>query len=74
MKFRALRSTLAILLALSWSPVRAGDEVDPAVVDALTGKLSADGYTVLDGPRRTGDGYYESKVLDPTGNLVEITI
>ena len=23
---------------------------------------------VLDGPRRTGDGYYESVVLDPDGN------
>jgi lactoylglutathione lyase len=27
---------------------------------------------VLDGPRRTGDGYYESVVLDPDGNRVEI--
>jgi lactoylglutathione lyase len=23
-------------------------------------------------PRRTGDGYYESVVLDPDGNVVEI--
>jgi lactoylglutathione lyase len=28
---------------------------------------------VLDGPRRTGDGYYESVVLDPDGNRVELT-
>jgi lactoylglutathione lyase len=42
-------------------------------VDALTGRLRADGYRVLDGPRRTGDGYYESVVLDPDGNRVEIT-
>jgi lactoylglutathione lyase len=27
----------------------------------------------LDGPRRTGDGYYESLVLDPDGNRIEIT-
>jgi hypothetical protein len=27
---------------------------------------------VLDGPRRTGDGYYESVVLDHEGNRVEI--
>jgi hypothetical protein len=26
---------------------------------------------VLDGPRRTGDGYYESAVLDPDGNRLE---
>lgn len=42
-------------------------------VDALTQRLKADGYPVLDGPRRTGDGYYESVVLDPDGNRVEIT-
>jgi lactoylglutathione lyase len=45
-----------------------------AEVDALTGRLRADGYRVLDGPRRTGDGYYESAVLDPDGNRIEITI
>jgi lactoylglutathione lyase len=27
----------------------------------------------LDGPRRTGDGHYESVVLDPEGNRIEIT-
>jgi len=45
-----------------------------ANVDALTQRLSADGYEILDGPRFTGDGYYESIVLDPEGNRVEITI
>ena len=30
-------------------------------VDALTSDLSRDGYQVLDGPRRTGDGYYTTK-------------
>ncbi len=43
-------------------------------VDLLTRRLSADGYQVVDGPRRTGDGYYESVVLDPDGNRIEITI
>jgi lactoylglutathione lyase len=43
-------------------------------VDALTARLRKDGYRVVDGPRRTGDGYYESCVLDPDGNRVEITV
>ena len=43
-------------------------------VDSLTARLEADGYRVVDGPRRTGDGYYESVVLDPDGNRVEVTV
>ena len=45
-----------------------------AAVDALTNRLQTDGYTIADGPRRTGDGYYESVALDPEGNRVEITV
>jgi lactoylglutathione lyase len=44
------------------------------LVDVLTSRLHQDGYVVLDGPRQTGDGYYESQVADPDGNRVEITI
>jgi lactoylglutathione lyase len=44
------------------------------VVDLLTQQLREAGHVVVDGPRRTGDGYYESVVLDPDGNRVEITI
>ena len=43
-------------------------------VDALTERLRAEGFRVIDGPRRTGDGYYESVVLDPEGNRVELTV
>lgn len=43
-------------------------------VDALTARLANDGYNVVDGPRRTGDGYYESVVFDPEGNRLEITL
>ena len=43
-------------------------------VDRLTDRLQRDGHRVVGVPRRTGDGYYESVVLDPDGNRVEITI
>lgn len=43
-------------------------------VDSLTERLKRDGYCLLDGPRTTGDGYYESSVLDPDGNRIEITV
>lgn len=43
-------------------------------VDALTERLHADGYTIESEPRTTGDGYYESVVLDPDDNRVEITV
>ena len=45
-----------------------------ATVDSLTERLRADGYEVIDGPRTTGDGYYESCVAAIDGNLIEITV
>ncbi len=45
-----------------------------SAVDALTDRLRADGFPILDGPRRTGDGYYESVTLDPDGNRIELTV
>lgn len=43
------------------------------LVDELISKLGADGYNVVGQPRTTGDGYYEGVVLDPEGNIIEIT-
>jgi lactoylglutathione lyase len=43
-------------------------------VDRLTKFLSENGVTVLSQPRTTGDGYYESKIADPDGNEIEITV
>jgi lactoylglutathione lyase len=42
------------------------------LVDELTQRLRSDGIAVVDGPRRTGDGYYESVIIDPDGNRIEI--
>lgn len=44
-----------------------------ADVDAMTARLQADGHTVAGVPRVTGEGLYESVVLDPEGNIVELT-
>ena len=43
-------------------------------VDESTAALQADGYEVVSGPRTTGDGYYESCILDVEQNQIEITI
>ena len=41
-------------------------------VDNLTRTLQADGFPVVSGPRTTGDGYYESCIAGPEGNLIEL--
>lgn len=43
-------------------------------VDRLTSLLVQNGYACFSGPRTTGDGYYESCVLDPDGNRIELTV
>ncbi|MGH4123748.1 MAG: VOC family protein [Clostridium sp.] len=42
-------------------------------VNRLTETLKNAGYRVVSEPRYTGDGYYESCILDPDGNRIEIT-
>lgn len=43
-----------------------------AKVDYLTQLLESDGYEIISQPRTTGDGYYESCILDPDGNQIEL--
>jgi len=49
--------------------IRLGSE---SAVDEMTGRMRTAGLTVAGPPRRTGDGYYESIVLDPEGNRLEL--
>ena len=42
-------------------------------VDELTETLRKDSYRIVGEPRTTGDGYYESVILDPEGNRIELT-
>ncbi len=41
-------------------------------VNELTRELQESGCPLLNGPRTTGDGYYESVLSDPEGNLIEL--
>ncbi|WP_207940690.1 hypothetical protein DOK78_001782 [Enterococcus sp. DIV2402] len=43
-------------------------------VDDFVERFLEDGYPLLNGPRTTGDGYYEAVVQDPEGNLIELTV
>lgn len=42
-------------------------------VDEMTSRFKADGFMVGEEPRTTGDGYYESVIIDPEGNKIELT-
>jgi lactoylglutathione lyase len=42
-------------------------------VNELTERLRNDHFTIFSEPRTTGDGYYETVVLDPEGNYLEIS-
>ena len=43
-------------------------------VDEMTETFRNDGFEIVGEPRTTGDGYYESVILDPDKNRIEITI
>jgi lactoylglutathione lyase len=43
------------------------------LVNSITERLRVDNFIIESEPRTTGDGYYESVVLDTEGNLIEIT-
>ena len=42
-------------------------------VDEKAKQLQSDGFKILRGPRKTGDGYYEFETLDPDDNRLEVT-
>lgn len=44
---------------------------EQAVIE-LTETLRADGYCITGEPRTTGDGYFESVLLDAEGNQIEL--
>jgi lactoylglutathione lyase len=58
-------------VGLAHFAVSVGSEAE---VRFKTQRLQQIGVKVVGEPRWTGDGYFESIVLDPDGNTVEITI
>jgi len=58
-------------IGLAHFAISAGDEKN---VNLLTNKLRKDSFRIISEPTTTGDGYYESVVLDPEGNIIEITV
>ena len=42
-------------------------------VDRKAEELRSAGFSILSGPRATGDGYYEFETLDPDNNRIEVT-
>jgi len=36
-------------------------------------ELAKDGFKIIRGPRKTGDGYYEFETLDPDNNRIEVS-
>jgi lactoylglutathione lyase len=36
-------------------------------------ELTQDGFKILRGPRKTGDGYWEFETLDPDNNRIEVS-
>lgn len=66
-----LNDVLAQFSGLIHFAISVGSE---EAVNTITDQLRKDGIRVVGEPRTTGDGYYESAVLDPEGNRIEITI
>lgn len=58
-----------IKMGLAHFAISVGSE---SAVDSLTERLRMNSYAVAGEPRKTGDGYYESVILDPEGDFVEI--
>lgn len=59
--------------SLGWSHV-AFSVGSKEEVNILTERIRRDGHKILSEPRTTGDGYYESVILDPEGNQIELTV
>lgn len=67
---RVLQEKLVTELGLAHFAISLGNK---KAVDELTENIRSNGFKVIGEPRVSGNGYYESIIADPEGNLVEIT-
>ena len=58
---------------LGWAHIAIGVGTREKVLE-ITEMIREEGYQVIGEPRVTGDGFFESLILDPEGNRVEITL
>ena len=65
-----LLSSRANMIGLTHISISVGSKEK---VDKMTEQFRKDGIRIIGEPRTTGDGYYESVILDVEGNQVEIT-
>lgn len=82
LKFPKSSSRLELMTRKDVTEVADGDRLGLAhiafgvdskeVVNELTELIANAGFGHIGGPRVTGDGYYESTILDPEGNVIEI--
>ncbi len=66
---RSKNDTLKQYTGIIHFALKAGSKTQ---VDQIANQLKKDGFKVVSEPRITGDGFYESVVLDPDNNRVEI--
>ncbi len=72
MNVKMLTENVRLLMTSGYTHMAFSAGTREQVVE-LTERLRSDGYKVLSEPRVTGDGYFESVVSDPDGNIIEIT-
>jgi lactoylglutathione lyase len=58
---------------IGWAHIAIGVGTREKVLE-ITETIREEGYQVIGEPRVTGDGFFESVILDPEGNRIEITV
>ena len=48
-----------------------GGKSNEKYINRFTEEMRSEGYTIAGEPRTSGDGYFESVILDPDGNRIE---